>query len=103
MAALKGAGRRLPCVSYHVQSKRPGEKISKGLGPKTNATHNLLDIHVSGASAANANANVIVGEILLRNVAQLRFESCREEEVMVVTVLICVCIQQSERSLEGND
>jgi hypothetical protein len=43
---------------------------------------------VSGTGTTNANADVIVGQILLGNPSQFGLEGCGEEQVVVIGVFI---------------
>lgn len=53
--------------------------------------HRLLDVGMGGASTTDADADVIIGEILLGNLAQLWFEGGREEQIMVIGIFVGVC------------
>lgn len=54
---------------------------------------------MSGAGTTDAYANVIIGQIFLGNLAQLRFEGRREEQIVVIRILICIYCQVSHIQL----
>jgi hypothetical protein len=48
----------------------------------------LLDVAMGGASTADANTNMVDGEILASKFAHVPTESRREEKITMVTILI---------------